>query len=153
MLCGQAAADDLTDGAAAVRTVQTADTDALIFGAVGLVGVTYRLGGTSPAKGFDCSGLMQYIFGRTMQVSLPRTSAEQAKVGVAVARGDLQPGDMVFFNTAGRRISHVGLYIGNNRFVHAPRTGKSVEIVSLGNPYWSKRYVTARRVQPVQNSF
>ena len=68
-------------------------------------------------------------------------------MGVAVSRGELQPGDMVFFNTAGRRISHVGLYIGNNRFIHAPRTGKSIEITSLGNKYWNSKYVTARRVK------
>ena len=90
---------------------------------------------------------MQHIFRRSMQINLPRTSAEQARMGEPVSRSDLQPGDMVFFNTAGRRISHVGLYIGNNRFIHAPRTGKSIEITSLDNKYWGSRYVTARRVK------
>lgn len=129
------------------RNVSQGDADSLIGSAMGLLGVAYRYGGTSASTGFDCSGFMQHIFRRSMQISLPRTSAEQARMGVAVSRGDLQPGDMVFFNTAGRRISHVGLYIGNNRFIHAPRTGKRIEITSLGNKYWSSKYVTARRVK------
>ena len=114
---------------------------------MGLLGVAYRYGGTSANTGFDCSGFMQHIFRRSMQINLPRTSAEQARMGEPVSRSDLQPGDMVFFNTAGRRISHVGLYIGNNRFIHAPRTGKNIEITSLSNKYWNSKYVTARRVK------
>lgn len=156
---GHAAADDLEqflrlnnvgDLPAASRgtPISSNDADALIASAMGLIGVTYRFGGTSPTSGFDCSGFMQYIFRKTMQINLPRTSAEQARMGTAVSRSDLQPGDMVFFNTAGSRISHVGMYIGNNRFIHAPRTGKSIEITSMSNKYWSARYVTARRVKP-----
>lgn len=129
------------------REISRGDADSLISSAMGLLGVAYRYGGTSANTGFDCSGFMQYIFRRSMQISLPRTSAEQARMGVAVGRSELQPGDMVFFNTAGRRISHVGLYIGNNRFIHAPRTGKSIEITSLGNKYWNSKYVTARRIK------
>ncbi|MFV2029447.1 C40 family peptidase [Neisseria sp. S1] len=123
------------------------DADQLISSAMGLLGVAYRYGGTSASTGFDCSGFMQHIFRRSMQINLPRTSAEQARMGVAVSRSDLQPGDMVFFSTVGGRISHVGLYIGNNRFIHAPRTGKSIEITSMSNKYWNARYVTARRVK------
>ena len=115
---------------------------------MGLLGVAYRYGGTSASTGFDCSGFMQHIFKRSMGVNLPRTSAAQAKMGVGVSRSELQPGDMVFFRTMGRgRISHVGLYIGNNRFIHAPRTGKSIEITSLSNKYWNSRYALARRVK------
>ena len=123
------------------------EADELIGNAMGLLGVSYRFGGSSVSSGFDCSGFMQHIFRKTMQINLPRTSAEQAKMGVAVSRGELQPGDMVFFSTSRGRISHVGLYIGNNRFIHAPRTGKSIEITSLGNKYWNSKYVTARRVK------
>ena len=123
------------------------EADELIGNAMGLLGVSYRFGGTSVSSGFDCSGFMQHIFRKTMQINLPRTSAEQAKMGVAVSRSELQPGDMVFFSTSRGRISHVGLYIGNNRFIHAPRTGKSIEITSLGNKYWNSKYVTARRVK------
>lgn len=123
------------------------EADELIGNAMGLLGVSYRFGGSSVSSGFDCSGFMQHIFRKTMQINLPRTSAEQAKMGVAISRSELQPGDMVFFSTSRGRISHVGLYIGNNRFIHAPRTGKSIEITSLGNKYWNSKYVTARRVK------
>ena len=129
------------------RQVSQNEADQLIGSAMSLLGVAYRFGGTSPTTGMDCSAFMQYIFRRTMQVNLPRTSSEQAKVGTQVSRSALQPGDMVFFNTSGRRISHVGLYIGNDRFIHAPRTGKNIEITSLSNKYWTSRYVTARRVK------
>ena len=108
------------------RQVSQNEADQLIGSAMSLLGVAYRFGGTSPTTGMDCSAFMQYIFRRTMQVNLPRTSSEQAKVGSQVSRSALQPGDMVFFNTSGRRISHVGLYIGNDRFIHAPRTGKNI---------------------------
>ncbi|ENS8142663.1 C40 family peptidase, partial [Neisseria gonorrhoeae] len=94
------------------------NADELIGSAMGLLGIAYRYGGTSVSTGFDCSGFMQHIFKRAMGINLPRTSAEQARMGAPVARSELQPGDMVFFRTlGGSRISHVGLYIGNNRFI------------------------------------
>ena len=132
-----------------VRASRSSDSaDELIGSAMGLLGVAYRYGGTSASTGFDCSGFMQHIFRRSMGLNLPRTSAEQAKMGVGVSRGELQPGDMVFFRTMGRgRISHVGLYIGNDRFIHAPRTGKRIEITSLSNKYWNAKYAFARRVK------
>lgn len=123
------------------------DVDQLLSNATALLGVAYRFGGTSPSTGMDCSGFMQYIFRKTFGINLPRTSAEQAKVGTPVARSDLQKGDLVFFRTSGNRISHVGMYVGNNRFIHAPRTGKTIEIVSLSNKYWNSKYATARRVK------
>lgn len=128
--------------------ISRSDADDLIGSAMGLLGVAYRYGGSSARTGFDCSGFMQHIFSRSMQISLPRTSAEQARMGVPVGRGSLQPGDMVFFRTmGGGRISHVGLYIGNDRFIHAPRAGKRIEIASLGNKYWNAKYATARRIK------
>ncbi|ROU92599.1 C40 family peptidase [Neisseria gonorrhoeae] len=124
------------------------NADELIGSAMGLLGIAYRYGGTSVSTGFDCSGFMQHIFKRAMGINLPRTSAEQARMGAPVARSELQPGDMVFFRTlGGSRISHVGLYIGNNRFIHAPRTGKNIEITSLSHKYWSGKYAFARRVK------
>lgn len=122
------------------------DIDELLSSAMGFLGVAYRFGGTTPS-GFDCSGFMQYIFRKTLAINLPRTSAEQATVGIHIDRANLQAGDLVFFRTAGKRISHVGMYIGNNRFIHAPRTGKNIEITSLSNKYWNSRYATARRVK------
>ncbi len=120
----------------------------LIMNAMGLLGVAYRFGGNDPAKGLDCSSFMQYIFKQAMNVNLPRTTGEQVNSGIQVARSELQPGDMVFFATAGgKRVSHVGMFIGNNRFIHAPRTGKNIEITDMGSKYWSSRYITARRIQ------
>ncbi len=129
------------------RAISQREADDLIMNAMSLIGVGYRWGGTSPVTGMDCSGFMQYIFRKSMSINLPRTSAEMATVGTQVSRSALQPGDMVFFNTAGRSISHVGMYIGDNRFIHAPRKGKSIEITSLSNKYWNSKYITARRVK------
>ncbi len=124
------------------------NADELIGSAMGLLGVAYRYGGSSASTGFDCSGFMQHIFRRSMGINLPRRSADQARMGTHVSRSELQPGDMVFFRTAGGgRISHVGLYIGNNRFIHAPRTGKRIEITSLSNRYWNAKYAFGRRVK------
>lgn len=119
----------------------------LIMNAMGLIGLSYRYGGNNPNQGLDCSAFMQYIFKQSMRVSLPRTASEQFSVGSSVDRSSLQPGDMVFFRTAGpSRISHVGMYIGGDRFIHAPRTGKNIEITSITSKYWSKTYAGARRV-------
>ena len=117
----------------------------LIMNAMSLIGLSYRFGGHSPTQGLDCSGFMQYIFKRSMGITLPRTSAEMATVGQQVDRANLKPGDMVFFGSGGR-VSHVGMYIGNDRFIHAPRTGRDIEITSMNGSYWKSRYITARRV-------
>ena len=117
----------------------------LIMNAMSLIGLSYRFGGNSPTQGLDCSGFMQYIFKRSMGITLPRTSAEMATVGQQVDRANLRPGDMVFFGSGGR-VSHVGMYIGNDRFIHAPRTGRDIEITSMNGNYWKSRYITARRV-------
>ena len=117
----------------------------LIMNAMSLIGLSYRFGGNSPTQGLDCSGFMQYIFKRSMGITLPRTSAEMATVGQQVDRANLKPGDMVFFGPGGR-VSHVGMYIGNDRFIHAPRTGRDIEITSMNGNYWKSRYITARRV-------
>ena len=117
----------------------------LIMNAMSLIGLSYRFGGNSPTQGLDCSGFMQYIFKRSMGITLPRTSAEMATVGQQVDRANLKPGDMVFFGSGGR-VSHVGMYIGNDRFIHAPRTGRDIEITSTNGNYWKSRYITARRV-------
>lgn len=124
----------------------------LIAKAKTLIGLPYRFGGTSPVSGFDCSGFMQYIYKHTANVDLPRRSEDMASVGQRISREALKAGDMVFFKTHGSAISHVGMYIGENRFIHAPRTGKSIEITSLGNSYWTKTYATARRVLADNNA-
>lgn len=121
------------------------DVGDLIMNAMGLLGVAYRFGGNSPVHGLDCSGFMQYIFRKTLKVNLPRTAAEMAKVGKSVRWEEMQPGDLVFFSH-GKHIGHVGMYIGDNRMIHAPRTGKNIEITNIATSYWKKRYVSSRRI-------
>lgn len=108
------------------------------------LGVPYVYGGRSPS-GFDCSGFTGYVYSQ-LGVTLPRTSSSQASYGVAVEKTDLQPGDLLFFNTRGGGVSHVGLYVGNGSFIHAPMPGTSVSYANLHSAYWSKTYVCARRV-------
>ncbi|CAM3278507.1 MULTISPECIES: C40 family peptidase [Brevibacillus] len=109
-----------------------------------LYGVPYKTSGKTK-KGFDCSGFTGYVF-KELGVELPASSAAQYKVGTAVDKKDLQPGDLVFFNTNGRSISHVGIYIGDGKFVHS-ESGRGVVNTKLNDPYyWSKRYVGAKRV-------
>ncbi|MCY4127491.1 MAG: C40 family peptidase, partial [Pseudomonas sp.] len=102
-----------------------------------------------PKKGFDCSGLGRYAFTDVAEVNLPRTSSAMASGhGTKVAKGDLKPGDLIFFNIKSRRVNHVAIYLGNDRFIHAPRRGKRVSIDNLSKPYWQKHYVVAKRVLP-----
>jgi hypothetical protein len=119
--------------------------DVAIF-ALGLIGVDYRFGGESPATGVDCSGLVRYVFQQTTGITLPRTSAQLGKLGANVGGSQLMPGDLVFFNTRRFVNSHVGIYLGDNRFVHAPSTGSEVEISSLDEAYWRQHFTGARRL-------
>src|SRR3954454_5987604 len=112
------------------------------------VGIHYRYGGATPEQGFDCSGLVAHVFARAWGVSLPRSTAEQRSLGHAVKRGALQPGDLVFYNTRNRPFSHVGIYLGDGDFVHAPRRGQRVRVESVNNPYWRARFSAARRLDP-----
>jgi cell wall-associated NlpC family hydrolase len=114
--------------------------------ALSLVGVDYRFGGNTPDQGLDCSGLIRYVFQQATGLSLPRSAREQARVGESVSKDKLQPGDLVFFNTRRFQFSHVGLYIGDNRFIHAPSSGGAVQVVSLDNAYWQKAFNGARRI-------
>ena len=112
-----------------------------------LLGIPYLWGGMSLEKGFDCSGMLVYLFKHEANIHIPRTTAAMLGADLKkVARHALQPGDAVFFITnSGSRSNHVGLYIGDNRFIHAPRAGKTIRIDSLDNAYWKKHYTTARR--------
>ncbi len=114
--------------------------------ALSLIGVDYRFGGSTPDQGLDCSGLIRYVFQQATGLLLPRSAREQARVGESISKDKLQPGDLVFFNTRRFQFSHVGLYIGDNRFIHAPSAGGAVQVVSLDNAYWQKAFNGARRI-------
>ena len=114
--------------------------------ALSLIGVSYRFGGNTPEQGLDCSGLVQHVFQQVTGVTLPRTAKEMSRIGGSVAKKELAPGDLVFFNTRRFAFSHVGIYLGDNRFIHAPRTGRDVEIANLDNGYWQKNFDGARRL-------
>jgi cell wall-associated NlpC family hydrolase len=111
----------------------------------GLRNIRYRRGGREPSTGFDCSGFVRYVFHQGIGVDLPNTSAAQYRSGQEVARKDLRDGDLVFFRTRGKRISHVGIYVGQGQFIHAPSTGKRVSVSSLSTPYWARRFAGAKR--------
>ncbi|KDP88795.1 C40 family peptidase [Cupriavidus basilensis] len=118
----------------------------LVMNALGLIGVRYRFGGNSPESGLDCSGFVRYVFNDTFGFMLPRRSVEMSQVGTTVATSDLRPGDLVFFNTMRHTFSHVGIYIGDNKFVHAPSTGSKIRVDDMRASYWVTRYNGARRI-------
>jgi len=120
--------------------------NAMVSEALNHLGIRYRFGGSSPDTGFDCSGLVAYSAERGLGLKLPRNAAEIARQGVAVAKNELKAGDLVFFNTMGRRYSHVGIYLGDDRFVHSPSAGGVVRVENMTMAYWSKRYNGARRL-------
>jgi hypothetical protein len=120
--------------------------------AMGLVGIPYRWGGNTPDSGFDCSGLVKYVLARSASVDLPRTTAEMSERGQSIDPDEIAAGDLVFFNTTGRPHSHVGIYVGNLRFVNAPSTGGTVRLDFLTNPYWARRFDGIRRMAPPRSS-
>ncbi|WP_233863151.1 C40 family peptidase [Paraburkholderia adhaesiva] len=119
----------------------------VVVGALNMIGVRYRWGGNTPDSGLDCSGFVRYVFRDTLGMSLPRSAAEMSRVGEKVSMSNLKPGDLVFFNTMRRTFSHVGIYIGDNKFVHSPSTGSTIRVDDLDDGYWEKRFTGARRVE------
>jgi cell wall-associated NlpC family hydrolase len=116
------------------------------------LGTRYRYGGSSPETGFDCSGLIAHAFEQGWGVAVPRTAQAQSKMGRPVKRPNLAPGDLVFYNTRSQPYSHVGMYVGNGRFIHAPKPGARVRIERLDTPYWRARFNGARRLDIDNNS-
>jgi hypothetical protein len=118
----------------------------LVMNAMGSLGVPYRLGGTTSETGFDCSGFVRAMFQQTAGLLLPRRAEEQAAATAKIEKTELKPGDLVFFNTMRRSYSHVGIYVGEGKFIHSPRTGSQVRIESMDVSYWQSRFNGARRV-------
>ncbi len=118
----------------------------LAMTAMSLIGTPYRYGGNSPLTGLDCSGFVRYVYKESLSTDLPRTAAEMSRVGQYVSRNELKPGDLVFYNTMRRANSHVGIYLGDDKFIHSPRTGQRVRINSMNESYWRGRFNGARRI-------
>jgi cell wall-associated NlpC family hydrolase len=135
-------ADRVSDGAARVKT----RTSELVVNAMGFLGVPYKRGGNSVETGFDCSGFVKAMYEQTLGLMLPRRANEQAAATQKIEKQDLQPGDLVFFNTLRRTFSHVGIYVGDNKFIHSPKPGAQVRVEDMAVPYWAKRFDGARRV-------
>ena len=118
----------------------------LVLSAMGFLGVPYRRGGNSAASGFDCSGFVKAMYEQTIGLVLPRSAAQQAAATQTIDKSELRPGDLVFFNTMRRAFSHVGIYVGNGKFIHSPKPGAEVRVEDMGLAYWARRYDGARRV-------
>ena len=120
----------------------------LVVGAMAFLGVPYRRGGNTADSGFDCSGFVKAIYEQSIGLVLPRSAAQQAAATQTIDKSELRPGDLVFFNTMRRAFSHVGIYVGNGKFIHSPKPGAEVRVEDMGLAYWTRRYDGARRVQP-----
>ncbi len=118
----------------------------LVASTLGFLGVPYRRGGATLETGFDCSGFVKYMFERTLGLVLPRSAAQQAAATEKIDASELKPGDLVFFNTMRRAFSHVGIYVGNGKFIHSPKPGGEVRIEDMQTSYWARRFDGARRV-------
>ena len=129
----------------------TERTSDLVSTAIGFLGIPYLLGGNSAESGFDCSGFVRAIYKDAIGLILPRTAAEQAVATQNIDKTQLKPGDLVFFNTLKRSFSHVGIYMGDNKFIHSPRSGSSVRIEDMRIPYWNVRFDGARRVDTAKS--
>lgn len=118
----------------------------LVMNAMGFLGVPYKRGGNSAETGFDCSGFVRAMYEQTVGLLLPRRADQQAAATQVIDKKELQPGDLVFFNTMRRSFSHVGIYVGDNKFIHAPRSGAEIRVEDMGVAYWARRFNGARRV-------
>lgn len=150
LIASPAASTEPTEPEGQPSLIERASTGAqqMTAGALSLLGITYRFGGNSPDTGFDCSGLVRHVVRNALGLDLPRTAREMARLGQRIPLTDLKPGDLVFFNTMRRAFSHVGIYLGDNRFVHAPSGGGEVRVDDMSDRYWVTRFQGARRLPP-----
>ena len=133
-----------------VRHSVTLKASELVVNAMGFLGVPYKRGGNNAETGFDCSGFVRAIYQQSVGMLLPRRAEEQAAATQRIEKNELQPGDLVFFNTLRRTFSHVGIYVGNNKFIHSPKPGAEVRVENMGISYWQTRFNGARRVAAAQ---
>ena len=133
-----------------VRQTVSNRASELVVNAMGFLGVPYRRGGNTVETGFDCSGFVRAIYEQSIGLILPRRAEQQAAATQNIDRTDLQPGDLVFFNTMRRAFSHVGIYVGEGKFIHSPKPGAEVRVESMNMSYWQHRFDGARRVQSTQ---
>jgi cell wall-associated NlpC family hydrolase len=119
----------------------------IIVHAISQTGVKYKYGGITPDSGFDCSGFVRYVFQQAANLTLPHGALAISQVGTRVSKDELQPGDLVFFNTLRSVTSHVGIYVGNNRFIHSPSVGGTISVTDMNDAYWAKRFTGARHIE------
>lgn len=124
----------------------------VLVNALSLTGIRYKYGGSTPETGFDCSGFVRYVFKQAASLTLPRSAIEISQLGTPVPKNELQPGDLVFFNTLKSTFSHVGIYLGNNKFIHSPSSGGKVRVENMQDSYWTKRYNGAQRIDQQNTS-
>jgi len=120
----------------------------VIISALSLTGTKYTYGGNSPESGFDCSGFVRYVFNQATNLTLPHGARAISQLGQNIPLDQLQPGDLVFFNTLKSTFSHVGIYLGNNRFIHAATLGGGIQVVNINDDYWTKHFTGGRRIEP-----
>lgn len=123
----------------------------VLVNALSLTGIKYTRGGNSPETGFDCSGFVRYVFKQAASLTLPHSALAISQLGKTVPKNELQPGDLVFFNTLKNTFSHVGIYLGNNRFIHSPSAGGKVRVENMQEGYWASRFSGAQRMDSQKN--
>ena len=147
-LCSIAHADDTAQAQPSVAAQWSGVAQEVLMNALSLTGVKYKYGGKTPETGFDCSGFVRYVFQQAADLTLPHGARAISQLGQTIPLGQLQPGDLVFFNTLKTAFSHVGIYLGDGRFIHAPSTGGGIQVVDMNDSYWAKRFNGARRLSP-----
>ncbi len=139
---GEQGQDSANKGPAWSSTAQE-----IILHAISQTGVKYKYGGINPDSGFDCSGFVRYVFQQAANLTLPHGARAISQVGTKISKDELQPGDLVFFNTLRSVTSHVGIYVGNNRFIHSPSAGGTISVTDMNDAYWAKRFTGARHIE------
>ena len=148
VICAEQTAQQEPITAPAVGESGWSKAQDVLISALSLTGIKYKYGGSTPETGFDCSGFVRYVFQQAADLTLPHGARALSKLGQSVPVEELKPGDLVFFNTLKSAFSHVGIYLGNNRFIHAPSSGSGIRVVNMDETYWTKRFNGARRIQP-----